>query len=152
MGKGRETYGKKDVRTKKEKKRKEKELKRIERRENKGTGSPEDMFAYVDEFGNITSTPPDPSQRATVRAEDIQIAVPRNLSSDPDDTTHSGVVKFFDEGKGYGFIKDLENKQDIFVHASGVIDPITEGNKVTFEVVKGMNGWNAVNVKIDREP
>lgn len=151
MGKGRETFGKKDVRSKKEKKRKEKELKRIERRENKGSGSPEDMIAYVDEFGNITSTPPDLTKRSTVKAEDIQIGVPKNLPPDPNDLIHVGMVKFFDDGKGYGFIKDANSKVDIFVHASGVIEPIKEGNKVTFEVVKGVNGWNAVNVKIDRE-
>ena len=151
MGKGRETFGKKDVRSKKEKKRKEKELKRIERRENKGSGSPEDMIAYVDEFGNITSTPPDLTKRSTIKAEDIQIGVPKNLPPDPNDLIHVGVVKFFDDSKGYGFIKDTDSKLDIFVHASGILDPIMEGNKVTFEVVKGINGWNAVNVKVDRE-
>ncbi|HNS18276.1 MAG TPA: cold shock domain-containing protein [Bacteroidales bacterium] len=151
MGKGRETFGKKDVRSKKEKKRKEKELKRIERRETKGSGNPGDMIAYVDEFGNITSTPPDLTKRSTVKAEDIQIGVPRSLTSDLNDAIHEGIVKFFDDNKGYGFIQDSENKVDIFVHISGVIDPVKEGNKVTFEVVKGINGRNAVNVKIVRE-
>lgn len=151
MGKGRETFGKKDVRSKKEKKRKEKELKRSERRGNKGSGDAGDMIAYVDEFGNITSTPPDMTKRSTIRAEDIQIGVPRNLTSDPNDLIHVGIVKFFDDNKGYGFIQDSGNKQDFFVHISGVIDPVKEGNKVTFEVARGINGWNAVNVKIVRE-
>jgi len=77
MSRARETFGKKETRTKKEKKRKEKEKKRIERKENKGSGGLDDMIAYVDEFGNITSTPPDVSQRKTINAEDIDLGVPR---------------------------------------------------------------------------
>jgi cold shock CspA family protein len=150
MSKGRETFGKKDIRSKKEKKRKEKELKRIERKANKGSGSPEGMIAYVDEFGNITSNPPDLTKRETINAEDIQIAVPRNVQLDLDDMNHVGIVKFFDNNRGFGFITDSGSKQDIFFHASGVIDSVKEGNKVTFKVVKGINGLNAVHVEIDR--
>lgn len=148
MAKGRESYGKKDVRTKKEKKRKEKEQKRLERKENKSTGHPDDMIAYVDEFGNITSTPPDMSQRTTINAEDVEIGVPKAVELEPEDLLRKGIVSFFDEGKGYGFIKDLETKQDIFVHSNGLLQPIREGNAVTFEVVKGKKGPNAVNVKL----
>ncbi len=151
MAKGRETYGKKDVRTKKEKKRKEKEQKRLERKENKGNANPDDMIAYVDEFGNITSTPPDLSQRTTVNAEDIVIGVAKSVDPDPNDLIRRGVVSFFDESKGYGFIKEAETKQDLFVHVNGLLEPIKEGNKVMFEVIKGLKGPNAINVKIDRE-
>jgi cold shock CspA family protein len=150
MGKGRETYGKKDVRSKQEKKRKEKEQKRLERRESKGSGNPDDMIAYVDEFGNITSTPPE-TQRTTVNVEDITIGVPKNLEPDPQDSIYSGTVTFFDESKGYGFIKDSLTKQGIFVHANGLLEPIKEGNKVSFEVIKGPKGLNAINVKVDRD-
>ncbi|MBP6872223.1 MAG: cold shock domain-containing protein [Bacteroidales bacterium] len=59
-----------------------------------------------------------------------------------------GIVSFFDESKGFGFIKDLETKQDIFVHINGLLQPVREGNAVTFEVVKGKKGPNAVNVKL----
>ena len=151
MGKGRESFGKKDVRTKKEKKRKEKEQKRLERKENKSSGNPDDMIAYVDEFGNITSTPPDLSQRTTVNAEDITVSVPKSAEPDPADLLHRGIVSYFDEGKGFGFIKDLDYKQDIFVHVNGTLEPIKEGNKVIFEVIKGLKGPNAINVKVDRE-
>jgi cold shock CspA family protein len=150
MGKGHETFGKKDVRTKKEKKRKEKEKKRLERKENKGSSSPDDMIAYVDEFGNITATPPDLSQRTTIQAEDIAIAVPKAADPDPNDYIRNGIVTFFDDSKGFGFIKDMENQQDIFVHVNGLLEPIKEGNKVTFEAVKGLKGLNAVNVKVNR--
>lgn len=150
MTKSRETYSKKDVRTKQEKKRKEKEKKRLERKESKGAGSLDDMIAYVDEFGNITNSPPDLSQRTTVNAEDIQIGVAKSAEPSPEDLIHQGVVTFFDDSKGYGFIQDAANKQDVFVHINSVLEPITKGNKVFFEITRGPKGLNAVNVKVDR--
>ncbi len=148
MGRSRESYGKKDVRTKKEKKRKEKEQKRQERKENKGSGNLDDMIAYVDEFGNISSTPPDLSQRTTIEAEDITVGVPKMAEPDPADLIRTGTVSFFDNSKGFGFIKDSSDRQDVFVHANGLLEPIKEGDKVTFEVTRGPKGFNAVNVKI----
>jgi cold shock CspA family protein len=151
MAKGRESYGKKDVRVKKEKKRKEKEQKRVERKENKGGSSLDDMIAYVDEFGNITNTPPDMSQRTTVNAEEIEIGIPKKADLDPADLIKTGTVTFFDDTKGFGFIKDSTTQQDIFVHVNGLLEPIKEGNRVTFETVKGLKGPNAVNVKVKRD-
>jgi cold shock CspA family protein len=150
MARAHETFGKKETRTKKEKKRKEKEQKRIERKENKGSSGLDDMIAYVDEFGNITSTPPDPTQRKAVNAEEIELGAQKSNAPDPADLIHTGIVTFFDTTKGFGFIKDSSNKQDVFVHVNGLNEPIKEGNVVTFEVVKGPKGLNAVNVKVSR--
>ena len=58
-----------------------------------------------------------------------------------------GKVKFFNESKGYGFIKDNETGEEHFVHVSGLIDRVTEGDEVTFELQQGKKGLNAVNVK-----
>jgi len=58
-----------------------------------------------------------------------------------------GKVKFFNESKGFGFIKDNETNEEHFVHVSGLIDRITEGDEVTFELQQGKKGLNAVNVK-----
>ena len=151
MGRSHETSSKKETQTKKEKKRKEKEKKRLERNEKKGSGSFDDMIAFVDEFGNITSTPPDLSKRTVVNAEDINIAVPKNAAADPADLIRNGVVTFFDSTKGFGFIRDSANQQDVFVHMNGLLELIKENNMVTFEVVKGPKGLNAVNVKIKRD-
>ncbi|MBA7575370.1 MAG: cold shock domain-containing protein [Bacteroidetes bacterium] len=60
----------------------------------------------------------------------------------------TGKVKFFDETKGFGFIIDEETGTDYFVHVSGLIDKITEEDKVTFELTEGKKGLNAVNVKL----
>lgn len=57
----------------------------------------------------------------------------------------NGVVKFFNDAKGFGFIKD-ENGQDIFVHVSGLKEEIQENDNVTFDVQEGKKGLNAINV------
>ena len=59
-----------------------------------------------------------------------------------------GTVKFYNREKGFGFIKDDESQQDIFVHKSGLIDRIKENDKVEFEVEQGRKGLNAVDVKV----
>lgn len=60
----------------------------------------------------------------------------------------TGTVKFFNNEKGYGFIKDDETGKDVFVHKTGLIDDINEDDQVTFEEEEGKRGINAVNVKI----
>ena len=60
----------------------------------------------------------------------------------------NGKVKFFNETKGFGFIKDSETNEEYFVHVTGLIDKIRENDEVTFEVKEGKKGLNAVNVKL----
>jgi CspA family cold shock protein len=59
-----------------------------------------------------------------------------------------GKVKFFNESKGFGFIKDSESENEYFVHASGLVDEVKENDEVTFELKEGRKGLNAVNVKL----
>ncbi len=59
-----------------------------------------------------------------------------------------GKVKFFDETRGFGFIKDAETNEEIFVHVSGLVDRINENDSVSFEIKQGKKGLNAVNVKL----
>lgn len=59
-----------------------------------------------------------------------------------------GVVKFFNNSKGFGFIQPSDNGEDVFVHVSGLIDEIRENDKVQFEVEKGRKGLNAVRVEL----
>ncbi len=61
---------------------------------------------------------------------------------------YNGTVKFFNGAKGFGFIVDDSSKEEIFVHVSGLIDEIREGDKVTFRTARGKKGMNAVDVKI----
>ena len=60
----------------------------------------------------------------------------------------SGTVKFFNETKGFGFIKSNSSNEEIFVHVSGLIDEVKENDQVTFEVEQGRKGPNAVNVQL----
>jgi len=61
---------------------------------------------------------------------------------------NNGTVKFFNNAKGFGFIKDNESNKEYFVHVSGLIDEIREDDQVTFELQEGRKGLNAVNVKL----
>ncbi|MCF8335327.1 MAG: cold shock domain-containing protein [Bacteroidales bacterium] len=58
-----------------------------------------------------------------------------------------GTVKFFNESRGFGFIKDSESANEYFVHVSGIIDEIQEDDEVSFELKEGKKGLNAINVK-----
>ena len=60
---------------------------------------------------------------------------------------YKGTVKFFNESKGFGFIVDANSGEEIFVHVSGLIDKVKEGDTVTFETQRGKKGMNAVNVQ-----
>jgi cold shock protein len=61
---------------------------------------------------------------------------------------NKGKVKFFDDTRGFGFIKDADSANEYFVHSSGLVDSIHENDEVTFELKEGRKGLNAVNVKI----
>lgn len=61
---------------------------------------------------------------------------------------NTGTVKFFNSTKGFGFIVDNNTKEEIFVHVSGLVDEIREGDTVTFETARGKKGMNAVNVRL----
>ncbi len=60
----------------------------------------------------------------------------------------TGTVKFFNGARGFGFIIEDESSTEYFVHISGVIDEINEGDAVEFELKEGKKGMNAVNVKL----
>ena len=147
MGKSSETFSKKELEKKRLKKQKDKKEKVEERKSNSGQGkSLEDMMAYVDEYGNITSTPPDPAKKIKVLTEDIRIGTPKqeNIVAD---VIRKGTVAFFNEAKGYGFIKDEQTQESIFVHINGLVDAVKDNDKVTFETEQGPKGLNAVKVK-----
>ena len=147
MGKPRESWSKQDKEKQNLKKKKEKEERKIERKANKGNGL-DDMIAYVDENGQLTSTPPDPSRKVEINIEEIEISVRKQEPGEPADLIKKGTVTFFNDSKGYGFIKDSETQQSVFVHVNGLVEGIKENDKVTYEVEMGHKGPTAVNVKL----
>lgn len=151
MGRSQETFNKKEVRNKKEKKRKQKEVKRLERRENAKEGKTfNDMIAYVDEHGRLSSVPPDLTNRQKVKAEDIEISVPKRAAEAPEDKIRKGIVTFMNTSKGFGFIRDLGNQQSVFMHVNDVLEDVAENNRVTFETEMGQKGPKAVRVRLDQ--
>ncbi len=141
-----ETFGKKDKEKKRLKARQEKAEKMQERKANAQKGkSLEDMMAYLDENGNLSNKPPDPRKMKVFLLEDMQIGVPKgNPSAEP--VTRSGVVTFFNDEKGFGFIKDNENGSSVFVHINQLSERVGERDKVSYQVEMGPKGANAVNV------
>lgn len=148
MARAQETSNKKEVRNKQEKKRKDKEKKRLEKKANGKVNTFDDMIAYVDENGKITSTPPELRKKSEIDINDIQIGVPKREDQDKKNPNRRGIVTFYNESKGFGFIKDSENQQSIFVHANGLVDKIRENSKVTFLIENGSRGPMATHVKI----
>jgi cold shock CspA family protein len=150
MARSQETFSKKENEKKRQKKKQDKEQRKEDRKANAKEGNNLDsMMAYVDENGNISSTPPDPNKKKNIREEDIVIGVAKQVDI-PVDVIRKGIVSFFNESKGYGFIKDEQTQESIFVHVKGLLDTIKENNKVTFEVEMSPKGPNAVNVKVVR--
>lgn len=146
MGRSTETFNKKEREKKKFKKQQDKKERSEDRKTNavKGLGL-EGMMAYVDSSGNITSVPQEPGNRKRVIAQDIQIATLRQEEVESE-IVRKGTVSFFNEAKGFGFIKDLQTQESIFVHINAVAFSIKENDKVTFEVEPGHKGPTAVNV------
>lgn len=146
MAKSKETYNKKEKEKKRLKQRQEKKEKQEERKANAVKGkSLDDMMAYIDEDGNISSTPPDPRKRKVFNHEDMEIGVPKYVK-EAADTLHEGTVNYFNESKGFGFITD-KNGERIFFHVNQLTEAISENDKVEYEVEKGPKGLNAVAVK-----
>lgn len=148
MGRSQESFQKKEVRKKKEKKRQEKEKKRLARKEGEKKSDLDSMIAYVDENGMLTDTPPDPTSKSKTKAEDIEVSVPKMDDSMKEDPIHKGRLTFFNNSKGYGFIRDSMTQESVFVHVNEFQDDIMEGNMVSFELEKGPKGPAAVRVKL----
>ncbi len=151
MGRSQETFGKKEVRTKKEKKRKEKEQKRAKKKSEGKKASFDDMIAYVNEFGVITSTPPDPDRKTEIDPESIELTINKNSPENVPDFEKKGVVTFFNNSKGFGFIRDMESGQRIFVHVNSLLEPVSENDVVIYEITKGPKGPSAMKVRLFKE-
>lgn len=139
-----DTFSKREREKKKRKRKKEVEARRDQRREEEKT-SFDDMIAYVDENGIIRDTPPDPNEKKEeIKASDIVLGVP---IKEEEDSVLTGLVNFYDEDKGYGFIKTSDG-ENFFVHRSNISGEPRKGDKVQFEKQKNNKGWEAVNVVV----
>lgn len=144
-----DTFNKKEVRNKKEKKRKEKDKRRQEKKGDKGKKSFDDMIAYVDEYGNITNDPEAVKEVEETNLEDIEISTPKQEKI-PEEKVKSGVLVYYNDSKAYGFIRQDNSDDKIFVHINSMVDVINEQDKVTFEVEKGPRGLIARDVRLKK--
>jgi cold shock CspA family protein len=144
MAKPKSTSNKREKEKQRQKERREKQEKMQERRANQPKSrSLDDMLAYVDEDGNISSTPPDPSKIKVINAEDIEIGVPKR--EDNEDPIKEGKIDYFDRNKGFGFIIQTDGTK-VFFHINQTTYPVNEGDVVNFTVERGPKGYNAVDV------
>jgi cold shock CspA family protein len=146
MAKSQETFSKKEKEKKRLKKRQDKEQKKEERKANAKDSSFDNMIAYVDENGNLTDTPPNPLKKKVVDVNSIEIGVSKREDIEVD-AVKKGRVEFFNDSKGFGFIKELDSNEKYFVHINGLIDKIKENDMVTFELERTARGMNAIGVK-----
>ncbi len=142
------SFNKKELEKKKEQKRKEKQLRKDERKASESQ-SFDDMIAYVDENGMISSTPPDPTKRQEVDLDTIIVSTPQKEEVEEAELT--GRVEHFNPNKGYGFIKNLSGVEKYFFHVSNAPANISEGNIVTFELERGEQGMNAVKIALKKD-
>ncbi|HET9055977.1 MAG TPA: cold shock domain-containing protein [Chitinophagaceae bacterium] len=144
-----ETWNKKEREKKRDQNKKQKAERKQERKEKaKELKGFDNMLAYIDENGNLSSTPPDPKKKEMINVEDIEIGTPRLEDRLNKTEPHKGIITFYNTAKGFGFIKDRNTQQSFFFHANSLQEPVKEQNKVSFEIEKTPKGPSAVNVKL----
>ncbi len=140
-----ETTAKKEKEKKRAKQKRDKAEKMQERKANNQKGKNlDDMLAYLDENGNLTTTPPDLTRKTEISLEDIQLGAAK---TNPEEVFRKGFVSYFNEAKGYGFITDTKTNENVFVHVNNIDQPLKEKDKVSFEREKTARGYSAINVK-----
>lgn len=147
MARSGESFGKKEKEKKRAKQKQDKQEKMDERKANSKKKSLDEMMAYIDENGNLSTTPPDPKRMKTFNHEDMEIGVPKQRELEPEELIRKGVVTFFNTAKGFGFIKDLQTQESVFFHENQLSEPLKENDKLSYEVEMGAKGPIAVNIK-----
>jgi cold shock CspA family protein len=146
MAKSNETFGKKEKEKKRLKKQQEKKEKAEQRKSDSGKGkSLDEMMAYVDEHGNITSTPPGLRPQRQVSVDDISISTAKRID-EPEGALKTGVISFYNTSKGFGFIRDGKTGENVFFHVNNLTYPAKENDKVSYSTEKSAKGLSALNV------
>ena len=147
------TYNKRDNEKKKQEKRVEKQKKKENRKLNDKPAGFDDMIAYVDENGRITSTPPEVSandRKLKSASEQTSVVTADNVEagrSESNTNERKGRVEHVNAEKGYGFIKEAAKTDKFFFHVSGLLEAIQVGDNVVFELERGKKGYNAVRIR-----
>lgn len=147
MARSQETFGKKEREKKRAKKKEEKARRKEERKATSGDKG--DNITYMDVYGNFHDTPPEAAEK--VKAKNIEIGIPQRQPGEEDeDDVRKGTITFFNDAKGFGFIKDKKTGQSVFLHINQCKEDVKEGQLVSYETVKGPKGPSAINVEVSR--
>ncbi|GAB4024635.1 cold shock domain-containing protein [Spirosoma koreense] len=148
MGASNGTFSKREKEKARQKKQQDKKEKREDRKSTTNKGqSLDQMLAYVDENGNLSLSPPNPRKSKPIDQQDITLgAAPREPEA-PEEIIRQGTITMFNTAKGYGFIRDQQSQQSVFVHQKELIDAVGENDRVTFEIRHTPKGPSAVEVK-----
>jgi len=142
-----ETWNKKERERKKQQKRKEKEERRLERKNNARDGNNlENMLAYLDENGNLSSTPSVLTKK--IKSKNTETDEHKKPAK-TEESVRKGTVRFFDQSKGYGFIEEDKTQKSFFVHINSLTHQIKKEDKVMFEIEMTHKGASAVKVELD---
>jgi len=144
MGRSSISFNKKELEKKRAQKKKEKQQRKEERKASGGSGSLDDMIAYVDENGVITTEMPVPGKKEKIDVNNIAVSTPKK--EDIDEPVLKGRVEYFNKDKGFGFIKDMASTEKYFFHIKEAFPEITEGSIVSFELARGNRGLNAIKI------
>lgn len=144
MAKSKETYSKKE----REKQRQKQKMDKLEKKQERRNAEPnnksfDEMLAYVDENGNLSSSPPSGVKAEIPDTELLYTGIPVR---EPEEAEKQGRVDFFNDAKGFGFIIEAKTKQRIFVHMSQLHEPLQENDLVSFQTERGPKGLTAVHV------
>lgn len=148
MGKVKETYGKKEIAKKKIQNRRDKEERKEQRKASSSKGKGIDaMMAYIDENGNLSATPPDPSKKKEIKQEDIELSVSKYREEARESAIKAGILISFNKEKGFGFIREMNTQNSFFVHMSEMLEPVAVNDKVNFEVAQDKRGMHAIQMR-----
>ena len=147
MGRSQNKFLKKEREKKKQQKKKLKQEKKEERKANATSGELDEMMAYLDENGNIVDTPQEAKKKKEIKAEDIEIGVPKAEQEDLS-VERRGKITLFNDQKGFGFIKQNNSEESFFVHISKIKSTPREGDSVRFKLGHGPQGLVAIDVVI----
>lgn len=141
-----ESFSKKEKKNKKAKAKIEKAQKMLDRKSNNDKGKPlEEMLAFVDENGNLSSVPPRQGNEDVTMQELTAVAKSRHRPVV--EATRTGFVSYFNQAKGFGFITDDNARENVFFHANQLTELLKEKDRVSFTREKTPRGFSAVDLK-----
>lgn len=147
MAKSQNSFIKKQKADRKRKKKEEKFQKKLQRKDQETSGNLDDMIAYVDEYGNIVDQPVEKADPDEEPSPEEQRAMMEAIGETVEEEVMKGVVKFFNEEKGFGFIRLKGSGKDVYVQRSGLLDQISDNDRVSLTLEEGVRGPVAVDVR-----